>query len=86
MLITLQTIIVNLATKSNGIEINGRIKMSVFKLSDDEIIKIVNGIDDDSGVLIKESTLRQLIETYVNSTITNMFLFAYLNRTHFVQI
>jgi hypothetical protein len=44
--------------------------MSVFKLSDEEIIKIVNSIDDDSGVLIKESTLRQLIETYVNDTIT----------------
>ena len=38
----------------------------LFKLSDNEILKIVNGIDDDSGILIKESTLKRLIEKYVN--------------------
>jgi len=38
----------------------------LFKLSDNEISKIVNDIDDDSGILIKESTLKRLIEKYVN--------------------
>jgi len=41
----------------------------IFKMNTRALLEIVNSVDDDSGILIKESTLKHIIEKQVNDAL-----------------